>query len=72
MWLRRSPEPSEHHQFYALEDALVTAMNLNAFIRHAYSVRMANLTMIVSPMQIHPDGLMLQTIFYPFELYRRT
>ena len=27
-----------------LEDALVTAMYLNAFIRHAHSVRMANFT----------------------------
>jgi len=65
-------ESPERRQFYALEDALVTAMNLNAFIRHTYSVRMANLTMIVSPMRIRPDGLVLQTTFYPFELYRRT
>ncbi len=60
------------HKFYSLEDALVTAMNLNAFIRHASSVKMANLTMLVTPMYINPDGLVLQTIFYPFELYRRT
>ncbi len=59
-------------KFYAVEDALVTAMNLNAFIRHSYSVQMANLTMLITPMQISPDGLVLQTIFYPFELYRRT
>jgi len=55
-----------------MEDALVTAMNLNAFIRHAYSVQMANLTMLVTPMQISTDSVILQTIFYPFELYRRT
>lgn len=59
-------------KFYALEDALVTAMNLNSFIRHANSVKMANLTMLVTPMQISPDGLILQTIFFPFELYRQT
>ena len=59
-------------KFYAMEDALVTAMNLNAFIRHAYSVQMANLTMLVTPMQISTDSVILQTIFYPFELYRRT
>ncbi|MBA7677110.1 Intracellular exo-alpha-(1-_5)-L-arabinofuranosidase 1 [subsurface metagenome] len=70
--LRASWESPERRQFYALEDALVTAMNLNAFIRHTYSVRMANLTMIVSPMRIRPDGLVLQTTFYPFELYRHT
>jgi len=50
----------------------VTGMNLNAFIRHAKSVQMANLTMLVTPIQISPDGLVLQTIFYPFELYRKT
>ncbi|MBA7533031.1 Intracellular exo-alpha-(1-_5)-L-arabinofuranosidase 1 [subsurface metagenome] len=70
--LRAGWESPERRQFYALEDALVTAMNLNAFIRHTYSVRMANLTMIVSPMRIRPDGLVLQTTFYPFELYRHT
>jgi len=61
--------------FYNLEDALVIAMNLNAFIRHAYSVRMANIAQIVNvlaPILTRQDGLLLQTIFYPFELYRRT
>ena len=71
MRLRRDPDSSPR-QFHALEDALVAAMNLNAFIRHAYSVRMANLTMLTRPMAIRPDGLILLTIFYPFELYRRT
>ncbi len=75
IWLGGSPASPERRQFYALEDALVTAMNLNAFIRHAYSVRMANITSIMnllSPILTRPDGLVLQTIFYPFELYRRT
>jgi len=60
-----------------LEDALVTAMYMNAFIRHAGSVRMANFTPMpafmgmVDPAQ--PDSpLLLPTIFYPFELYNRT
>jgi alpha-N-arabinofuranosidase len=60
------------HRYSSLEDALVTAMNLNAFIRHANVVKMANLTMLVTPMQISSDSLVLQTIFYPFELYRKT
>jgi len=72
MRLRRSPDSSQPRQFHAVEDALVVAMNLNAFIRDAYSVKMSNLTMLTRPMQIRPDGLILQTIFYPFELYRRT
>ena len=61
--------------FQNLEDALVIAMYLNAFIRHAYSVKIANISQIVnrrSPILTRPDGLVLQTIFYPFELYSRT
>ena len=65
----------------SMADAMVTAMCLNSFIRHANSVRMANLTFIMdlnvpevssSPIAIRPDGLLLQSTFYPFELYRRT
>lgn len=59
---------------YALEDALVVALHLNAFFRHAQSVRMANIAQIVNtiaPIFTKPDGLFLQTIFYPFELYSR-
>ncbi len=59
---------------YNLEDALVVAMHLNAFIRHAASVRMATIAQIVNvlaPILTRPDGLFLQTIFYPFELYSR-
>jgi alpha-N-arabinofuranosidase len=57
---------------YNLADALVTAMHFNAFIRHAKSVKMANIAQIVNilaPIFTKPDGLFLQTIFYPFELY---
>jgi|YNPNPStandDraft_1061719.scaffolds.fasta_scaffold05120_5 alpha-N-arabinofuranosidase len=59
-------------EVYNLEDALVTALQLNAFIRHARSVRMANLAQIVNviaPILTRPDGLVCQTIYYPFELY---
>lgn len=62
-------------EVYNLEDALVVALQLNAFIRHARMVRMANIAQIVNviaPILTRPDGLVLQTIFYPFELYRRT
>jgi alpha-N-arabinofuranosidase len=62
-------------EIYNLEDALVVAMHFNAFIRHAYSVRMANIAQIVNviaPIFTRRDGLVLQTIFYPFELYSRT
>ena len=57
---------------YNLEDALVVALQFNAFIRHAASVKMANLAQIVNviaPVMTRPDGLLLQSTFYPFEIY---
>jgi len=67
----------EDRMIINLEDALVTALYLNAFIRHAYSVRMANFTPMPSFMgMINParsdNPVLLPAIFYPFELYRRT
>jgi alpha-N-arabinofuranosidase len=60
-----------------LEDALVTALFMNAFIRHAHSVRMTNfcipLPMSMGLSSLHPDRLLLlPAIFYPFELYSLT
>ena len=59
-----------------LENALVTALDLNAFIRHAYSVRIANFVPMPTSVRMNltrPDSpVMLHTIFYPFELYSRT
>lgn len=60
---------------YNLEDALIVGMHFNAFIRHAQAVQMANIAQIVNviaPIFTRPDGLYLQTIFYPFELYSQT
>ena len=57
---------------YNLEDALVIAMHFNAFIRHCRSVQMANIAQIVNviaPIFTNSEGLFLQTIFHPFELY---
>jgi alpha-N-arabinofuranosidase len=61
-----------------LEDALITGLYLNAFIRHANSVRMANFTPMMMAMGIgdiiaRPESTIVpQTLFYPFELYNRT
>jgi alpha-N-arabinofuranosidase len=70
-------EPSSHplEETYDLQDALVVAMHLNAFIRHAPTVRMANLAQLVNviaPIVTRRDGILLQTTFYPFELFSRT
>jgi alpha-N-arabinofuranosidase len=69
------PEKTKLEETYNLEDALATAIQLNAFIRHADTVKMANIAQIVNviaPVFTRPDGLVFQTIFYPFELYSRT
>ena len=59
-----------------LEDAIMTGLYLNAFIRHAYSVRLANFTPTLTALGVrsaHLDNpLSLETLFYPFELYSRT
>jgi alpha-N-arabinofuranosidase len=69
------PEKTKLEEIYNLEDAMATAVQLNAFVRHARTVRMANIAQIVNviaPVFTRPDDLVLQTIFYPFELYSRT
>ena len=79
VWYRTYPEEVREQmkleEIYNLEDALVTGAQLNAFIRHARSVKMANLAQLVNviaPVFTRPDGLVLQTIFFPFEVYSRT
>jgi alpha-N-arabinofuranosidase len=74
---KESGGPSVNHleERYNLEDALVAAMHFNAFIRHAKSVKMANIAQIVNviaPIFTKKDDMFLQTIFYPFELYSST
>lgn len=61
-------------EIYNLEDALAVAGFLNSFIRHADVVKIANLAQIVNviaPLQTHGNDLLVQTIFYPFEMYAR-
>jgi alpha-N-arabinofuranosidase len=70
----RTGQAEQLEEVYNLEDALMTAIQMNAFIRHAGMVRMANLAQVVNviaPVLTRPDGLVLQTIFYPFEMYSR-
>jgi len=73
VWHRAQMDENGHEGvIYTLEDALVVAMHFNAFIRHSRSVTMANIAQIVNviaPICTVHDGLFLQTIFYPFELY---
>jgi alpha-N-arabinofuranosidase len=61
-------------EVYNLEDALVVAGFLNSFIRHAHVLKIANLAQIVNviaPVMTRGDQLLIQSIFYPFEMYSR-
>jgi alpha-N-arabinofuranosidase len=61
-------------EVYNLEDALVVAGFLNSFIRHADVVKIANLAQIVNviaPILTRGDDLLLQSIFFPFEMMSR-
>lgn len=64
-------------EVYNLEDALVVAGFLNSFIRHADSVKIANLAQIVNviaPVLTRGDEMLVQSIFYALEMFsaRRT
>lgn len=66
--------PALLEEVYNLEDALVVAQYLNSFIRHADSVKIANIAQIVNviaPILTKGDDLVLQTIFFPLEMYSR-
>jgi len=73
VWHRTQMDMGGHNAVvYTMEDALVVAMQLNAFVRHAHMVKMANIAQIVNviaPIVTRHDGLFLQTIFYAFETY---
>jgi alpha-N-arabinofuranosidase len=61
-------------EVYNLEDALVAAGFLNSFIRHADSVKIANIAQIVNviaPILTRGDDMLLQSIYYPFEMYSK-
>jgi alpha-N-arabinofuranosidase len=57
---------------YNLEDALVVATFLNSFVNHAHIVKIANMAQLVNviaPIFISDQGLFLQTIYYPLQLF---
>ncbi len=69
--------PALLEEVYNMEDAVVVAGFLNSFIRHADSVKIANLAQIVNviaPILTRGDEMLLQSIFYPIEMIakRRT
>lgn len=61
-------------EIYNFEDALAMGMFLNSFIRHADSVKMANLAQLVNviaPIFTNTKGLFLQTIYFPLAEYAK-
>jgi alpha-L-arabinofuranosidase len=61
-------------EVYNLEDALVVAQWLNVFLRKCDVLKMACLAQIVNviaPILTSPEGLVKQTTFYPFKLFRQ-
>ncbi len=70
----RTTAPHLIEEVYNLEDALVVAGFLNSFIRHADVVKIANLAQIVNviaPVLTRGDDMLIQSIFYPFEMFSR-
>jgi alpha-N-arabinofuranosidase len=70
VWYRAFNEQKLEER-YNLQDALVVAMYLNTFVRHAGSVKIANMAQLVNviaPMMVTNDRLWLQTIYYPLQL----
>ena len=57
---------------YNLEDALVVATFLNAFVNHSHIVKIANMAQLVNviaPIFTSEQGMFLQTIYYPLQLF---
>ncbi len=61
-------------EHYNLEDALVIAGFLNAFVRNADIVKMANMAQLVNviaPIFTNETGMFKQTIYYPLQLFAK-
>jgi alpha-N-arabinofuranosidase len=57
---------------YTMADALFSASFLNACLRHAEDVDMANIAPIVNtrgPLYVHPDGIVRRTTFHTLAMY---
>jgi len=57
---------------YNLGDALVVATFLNSFVNQAHILKMANMAQLVNviaPIFTNDQGIFLQTIYYPLQLF---
>jgi alpha-N-arabinofuranosidase len=72
VWFNTQSNPDG--EIYSLKDALAVAGCLNALVRCADVVTLANLAQLVNviaPLYTNPKGLFRQTIYWPLWLYRR-
>jgi alpha-L-arabinofuranosidase len=59
-------------EHYNLEDALVVATFLNSFLNHSHIVKIANMAQmvnVIAPIFTNDQGLFLQTIYYPLQMF---
>jgi alpha-N-arabinofuranosidase len=70
----RAPGEQGAEEKYTLSDALAVSVFLNAFIRQAKDVGMANIAQsvnVISPLMTTKDGLLKQTIWWPLWLFSK-
>ena len=70
----RAPGEQGAEEKYTLSDALAVSVFLNAFIRQAKDVGMANIAQsvnVISPLMTNKDGVMKQTIWWPLLLFSK-
>jgi alpha-N-arabinofuranosidase len=63
---------NDENSTYTMADAVFSAGFLNSCLRHADTVRMANLAPMVNargPLYVHPDGLVRRTTFHVMSMY---
>lgn len=75
VWLpTRAPGSKGAEERYTLSDALAVAVWLNVLVRKARDVGMACIAQsvnVISPLMTTPDGLVRQSIWWPYELFCR-
>ncbi|PSN70858.1 glycoside hydrolase family 51 protein [Corynespora cassiicola Philippines] len=70
----RAPGEEGAEEKYTLSDALAVAVFLNAFIRQAATMGMANIAQsvnVISPLMTSKDGVLKQTIWWPLLLFSK-
>lgn len=71
--LLEARDKNDWNQTYTMADACFSGSFLNACIRHAHTVHMANMSPVVNargPLFVHPDGIVRRTTFHTMKMYR--